>query len=144
VVGFTYVYTVAMTETQTLTIPPGETWAFQSTDETEVSVELLAADGSVIGVASGPSGRLYLTGVAGHQVRLPVTTAHWPQGQAVVDLGAPIPRTEGQAFDLAVGLDPRDRWGNVEREHGVDRCYCGSKYWEHDRCIDCGGTEVES
>jgi hypothetical protein len=34
--------------------------------------------------------------------------------------------------------------GNAERLDGVDRCYCGSKYWEHDRCVDCGGTEVES
>jgi hypothetical protein len=110
-----------MTETQTLTIPPGETWAFGTVDDTEVSAELLAGDGSVVGIASG----LLLTGVPGHQVRLPATTVYWPKDQAV-DLGA------------------RDRWGNVEREHGVDRCYCGSKYWEHDRCIDCGGTEVES
>lgn len=36
-----------------------------------------------------------------------------------------------------------DRFGNVTREHGVDRCYCGSKYWENDRCIDCGGTDVD-
>jgi len=21
---------------------------------------------------------------------------------------------------------------------GYDRCECGCKYWEHDRCIDCG------
>jgi hypothetical protein len=23
-------------------------------------------------------------------------------------------------------------------EEGVTRCACGCKYWEHDRCIDCG------
>jgi hypothetical protein len=32
--------------------------------------------------------------------------------------------------------------GNTIRREGVDRCLCGCKYWEHDRCIDCGGTEV--
>jgi hypothetical protein len=23
-------------------------------------------------------------------------------------------------------------------EEGVTRCPCGCKYWEHDRCVDCG------
>ena len=36
-----------------------------------------------------------------------------------------------------------DLHGNAVREEGVDRCYCGCKYWEHDRCIDCGGTDPE-
>lgn len=27
---------------------------------------------------------------------------------------------------------------NEIAEEGVDRCFCGCKYWEHDRCIDCG------
>ncbi len=36
-----------------------------------------------------------------------------------------------------------DPHGNIARENHVDRCYCGSKYWEHDRCIDCGGTDVD-
>lgn len=32
-----------------------------------------------------------------------------------------------------------------QRENGVDRCFCGCKYWTVEgRCIDCGGTEVES
>ena len=31
-----------------------------------------------------------------------------------------------------------DRDGNVLAEEGVTRCACGCKYWEHDRCIDCG------
>jgi hypothetical protein len=30
--------------------------------------------------------------------------------------------------------------GNKVRTSGVDRCPCGCKYWEHDACIDCGGT----
>lgn len=38
---------------------------------------------------------------------------------------------------------PANDLGNVVREDGVDRCPCGSKYWEHDACVDCGGTEVE-
>ena len=32
---------------------------------------------------------------------------------------------------------------NAVREDGVDRCPCGCKYWEGDRCIDCGGTVPE-
>lgn len=36
-----------------------------------------------------------------------------------------------------------DEHGNVERREGLDRCYCGCKYWEHDRCIDCGGSDVD-
>lgn len=34
------------------------------------------------------------------------------------------------------------RLGNKVRDSGCDRCLCGCKYWEHDRCIDCGGTDV--
>jgi hypothetical protein len=34
------------------------------------------------------------------------------------------------------------RLGNTVRDSGCDRCPCGCKYWENDRCIDCGGTEV--
>lgn len=28
--------------------------------------------------------------------------------------------------------------GNTEAREGSDRCWCGCKYWERDRCIDCG------
>src|SRR5258708_6948257 len=28
--------------------------------------------------------------------------------------------------------------GNIEAREGCDRCSCGCKYWENDRCIDCG------
>lgn len=38
---------------------------------------------------------------------------------------------------------PADEHGNVFRADGLDRCSCGCKYWEDDRCIDCGGTEPE-
>jgi hypothetical protein len=31
-----------------------------------------------------------------------------------------------------------DRPGNVQAREGCDRCECGCKYWENDRCIDCG------
>ena len=34
------------------------------------------------------------------------------------------------------------RLGNKARTSGADLCYCGSKYWERDRCIDCGGDEA--
>jgi hypothetical protein len=30
------------------------------------------------------------------------------------------------------------RHGNLTAESGCDRCWCGNKYWEFDRCIDCG------
>lgn len=31
-----------------------------------------------------------------------------------------------------------DRLGNKIAREGCDRCYCGCKYWENDRCVDCG------
>lgn len=30
-----------------------------------------------------------------------------------------------------------DKHGNVIAKEGCDRCYCGCKYWENDKCIDC-------
>lgn len=30
-----------------------------------------------------------------------------------------------------------DRLGNTMALEGVDRCACGCKYWENDRCCDC-------
>lgn len=30
-----------------------------------------------------------------------------------------------------------DKHGNEVAQEGVDRCWCGCKYWEKDRCIDC-------
>ena len=30
------------------------------------------------------------------------------------------------------------RLGNLKADEGCDRCACGCKYWEFDRCIDCG------
>jgi hypothetical protein len=36
-----------------------------------------------------------------------------------------------------------DRLGNWERREGLDRCWCGCKYWENDTCVDCGGKEVK-
>jgi hypothetical protein len=31
-----------------------------------------------------------------------------------------------------------DRWGNRYAREGCDRCDCGAKYWEKDRCHSCG------
>lgn len=31
-----------------------------------------------------------------------------------------------------------DNHGNVIAREGATRCACGCKYWENDRCIDCG------
>jgi hypothetical protein len=30
-----------------------------------------------------------------------------------------------------------DQLGNEIAREGCDRCFCGCKYWEYDRCIDC-------
>lgn len=32
----------------------------------------------------------------------------------------------------------RDKHNNLIAREGVDRCFCGCKYWENDHCIDCG------
>ena len=48
----------------------------------------------------------------------------------------------------SVTVDPDDlitdrTWREVPyRENGIHRCPCGCKYWERDRCVDCGGTDV--
>ena len=31
-----------------------------------------------------------------------------------------------------------DHLGNTMALEGCDRCFCGCKYWENDRCVDCG------
>ena len=31
-----------------------------------------------------------------------------------------------------------DKHSNAIAKEGCDRCTCGCKYWEHDKCIDCG------
>lgn len=31
-----------------------------------------------------------------------------------------------------------DKHGNLIAQEGCTRCACGCKYWENDRCIDCG------
>jgi len=31
-----------------------------------------------------------------------------------------------------------DKHGNAHALEGCDRCSCGCKYWEGDRCVDCG------
>ena len=31
-----------------------------------------------------------------------------------------------------------DKHNNINAREGIDRCGCGCKYWESDRCIDCG------
>jgi hypothetical protein len=37
-----------------------------------------------------------------------------------------------------------DQHGNKIAKEGVDRCACGCKYWEHDRCVDCGAHVSET
>lgn len=36
-----------------------------------------------------------------------------------------------------------DQLGNEIAQEGCDRCFCGCKYWEYDRCVDCG-THIET
>lgn len=31
-----------------------------------------------------------------------------------------------------------DQHGNTVAQEGMDRCFCGCKYWENDKCVDCG------
>lgn len=46
---------------------------------------------------------------------------------------------EGQVpvSTVSAKLTPRNLNNTIARE-GADFCYCGCKYWENDRCIDCG------
>jgi hypothetical protein len=34
-------------------------------------------------------------------------------------------------------MSTTDQHNNSYAEEGVDRCDCGCKYWESDRCVDC-------
>lgn len=36
-----------------------------------------------------------------------------------------------------------DEHGNINATEGVSVCVCGCKYWENDKCVDCG-TMVET
>lgn len=66
-------------------------------------------------------------------------------GDLVYD--GPMTETQTPTDVLAFDLD-EERFGpqgadlepqpNMIAREGVDRCACGSKYWEDDRCIDCG------
>lgn len=38
---------------------------------------------------------------------------------------------------MKVAVKQVDQHGNRLAREGVDRCWCGSKYWEKDRCVDC-------
>lgn len=33
-----------------------------------------------------------------------------------------------------------DKHGNRLAREGCDRCACGCKYWESDRCVSCGAA----
>lgn len=50
-----------------------------------------------------------------------------------------VDRGEGFDNEREINLSKlADKHGNVEAEEGVDRCGCGAKYWENDRCVSCG------
>lgn len=63
----------------------------------------------------------------------------WEESPPARRLSLFTPRRQsdlGQFFE-------RPDFHNKVRQEGVDRCYCGCKYWEHDACVSCGGTEVQ-
>lgn len=33
-----------------------------------------------------------------------------------------------------------DQHGNISAHEGLDRCFCGAKYWENDQCVSCGAS----
>lgn len=41
---------------------------------------------------------------------------------------------------MALQRHREDRHGNVVAQEGTLVCQCGCKYWENDKCIDCGMT----
>ena len=41
-------------------------------------------------------------------------------------------------MDVTGTATKKDAHGNAVAREGCDRCSCGCKYWENDRCIDCG------
>lgn len=41
---------------------------------------------------------------------------------------------------MALKIQRQDKHGNVVAQEGITLCTCGSKYWENDKCIDCGMT----
>jgi len=51
----------------------------------------------------------------------------------LVQTGAATERT-----DLAPWTPEQDNFRNLQAQEGCDRCFCGCKYWENDRCVDCG------
>lgn len=40
-------------------------------------------------------------------------------------------------------ISDNDRLGNKVAQEGCDLCHCGCKYWENDRCVDCGAPVSE-
>lgn len=41
-------------------------------------------------------------------------------------------------FPKAAPAPGADKHGNLQAQEGCDRCGCGAKYWENDRCVSCG------
>src|SRR4051812_21673403 len=74
-----------------------------------------------------------------------VTKTRRVRGGVLVTLERPTGTVTSVVLDGRRGFDVTapDVHGNRVRMEGLDRCYCGCKYWENDRCVDCGGTEPE-
>ena len=88
----------------------------------------------------------------------------WVRKMALAFFAANVAEAAGESFDLPPALSAdeaqaiaqrlyeaepdvlsqaaiaaqADSHDNLIAREGCDRCYCGCKYWEHDRCIDCG------
>lgn len=59
----------------------------------------------------------------------------WTSEREVVPDGAVV---IGEATAAAAEKHTADLLGNTVARDGLDRCACGCKYWESDRCVDCG------
>jgi hypothetical protein len=51
---------------------------------------------------------------------------------------APIETVRAHESKHMIGDKLADDHGNTIAQEGCDRCFCGCKYWEFDRCVDCG------
>lgn len=50
----------------------------------------------------------------------------------------PVCSAEKSVELLGAAWVNHDIHGNVTAQEGCSRCECGCKYWEKDRCVDCG------
>jgi hypothetical protein len=107
-----------------------------------IEVKNVNINGSLFGASgfvTAPNGRVvYINTDHNHMIN---TQALFRTAQHTKDY------TGGQnqycAMDVDVLADKvfallHDKHHNLYAVEGATRCDCGSKYWEYDRCVDCG------